>query len=97
MQARDEPLLPGSAGVPPEGWKDRLKAYRPGQKAKLLIARRERILHLPVTFGEEPRLKWNLEPDPAATAEQKAHLAAWTRSVGPMPAVTEEKNLPALR
>ena len=86
----DEILAVDDYRVPPEGWKDRLKAYRPGQKATLLIARRERILHLPVTFGEEPRLKWKLEPDPAATAEQKAHLEAWTRSAGPAPAAEEK-------
>jgi predicted metalloprotease with PDZ domain len=83
----DEILALDDYRIPPEGWKDRLKAYRPGQKATLLIARRERILLLPVTFGEEPRLKWKLEPDPAATTEQKAHLEAWTRSAGPVPAV----------
>ena len=75
----DEILAVDDYRIPPESWKDRLKAYRPGQEATLLIARRERILHLPVTFGEEPRLKWKLEPDPAATAEQRAHLEAWTR------------------
>lgn len=76
----DEILAIDDYRVPPDGWKERLKAFRPGQKATLLVARRERILHLPVTFGEEPRQTWKLEADPAATAEQKARLEAWTRS-----------------
>ncbi|HEX3130240.1 MAG TPA: PDZ domain-containing protein, partial [Thermoanaerobaculia bacterium] len=77
----DEILGLGDYRVPPEGWNERLKAYRPGQKETLLVARRERLMRLPVVFGEKPRLRWKLEPDPAATPEQRAHLEDWLRGV----------------
>jgi predicted metalloprotease with PDZ domain len=72
----DEILAIGDYRVPPDGWKKRLKAYRPGEPASLLVARRERLLRLPVVFGEKPRSR-KLEVAPGATPEQKARLAAW--------------------
>jgi predicted metalloprotease with PDZ domain len=79
----DELIAVGDYRVPPDGWKDRLKAYRPGQKDSLLVARRERLVRLPVVFGEEPRLVWKLEPDPEATVEQRARLEDWLRGSEP--------------
>jgi predicted metalloprotease with PDZ domain len=82
LNAGDEILAIGDYRVPitADGWKERLKSYPPGTQDELLVARRERLLHLPVTFGEEPHLAWKLEVDPKASPEQKAHLEAWTRS-----------------
>ena len=37
-------------------------------KASLLVARRDRLIRLPVTFGEKPRRVWKLEARPDATA-----------------------------
>jgi predicted metalloprotease with PDZ domain len=79
----DELIALGDYRVPPEGWKERLKAYRPGQKESLLVARRELLLRLPVVFGPKPRLQWKLEADPAASPEARAHLDAWLRSSAP--------------
>jgi predicted metalloprotease with PDZ domain len=79
INAGDEILAIDDYRVPPEGFRDRLKAYRPGDKATLLVARRERLTRLPVIFGEKPPRKWRLEPDPKATPEQKQHLADWLR------------------
>ncbi len=86
----DELIAVGDYRVPPEGWKDRLKAYRPGQKDALLLARRERLMRLPVVFGEEPRLVWKLEPDPAATVEQRARFEDWLRGSEPEVRAAEE-------
>ncbi|MFL6289592.1 MAG: M61 family metallopeptidase [Thermoanaerobaculia bacterium] len=79
----DELIALGEYRVPPEGWKDRLKAYRPGQKDSLLVARRERLMRLPVVFGEKPKLLWKLEPDPEATVEQRGRLEDWLRGSEP--------------
>ncbi len=79
LNVGDEILAIGDYRVPPDGWSERLKAYRPGERATLLLARRERLTRLAVTFGEKPARRWKLEVDPKATAEQKAHLAAWLR------------------
>jgi predicted metalloprotease with PDZ domain len=82
LNAGDEILAIGDYRVPgtADGWKERLKSYPPGTQDELLVARRDKLLRLPVTFGEEPHLAWKLEADPQATPEQKAHLEAWERS-----------------
>jgi predicted metalloprotease with PDZ domain len=82
LNVGDEILAVGDYRTPPtiDGWKERLKAYPPGQRDSLLVARRDRLLRLPVTFGEEPRLAWKLEEDPQATPDQQKHLADWLRS-----------------
>ncbi|MFL6197449.1 MAG: M61 family metallopeptidase [Thermoanaerobaculia bacterium] len=72
----DELLAIDDDRIPPDGLENRLKLYRPGQKAMLLVARRDRLVRLPVTFGEKP-LPRKLEVAPNATAQQKAHLEAW--------------------
>jgi predicted metalloprotease with PDZ domain len=77
LNVGDEILAIGDYRVPPDGLEARLKQYRPKEKTTLLVARRERLTRLPVTFGEKPRPRWKLEPLPNATAEQKAHLDAW--------------------
>ena len=77
LNVGDEILAIGDYRVPPEGLDDRLKAYRPGEKAVLLVARRDRLVQLPVTFGEKPKSLWKLEPLPTATPEQQARLTAW--------------------
>ncbi len=87
LNTGDEILGLGDFRVPPEGLADRLKAYRPGDRETLLVARRGRLVRLPVTFGEKPRLRWRLEVSPQATPEQKAHLEAWLGPEAPEPAV----------
>lgn len=77
LNVGDEILALGGYRIPPDGLADRLKAYRPGEQSMLLVARRERIVEIPVTLGEKPRNRWKLEPAPKATAEQQARLTAW--------------------
>jgi predicted metalloprotease with PDZ domain len=91
----DELLAIGNYRIPPEGLENRLKAYRPGEKANLLVARRERLTSLPVTFGEKPKNLWKLEVRPDATPEQKAHLAAWLGEKG-MPVEEKEEEISAV-
>jgi predicted metalloprotease with PDZ domain len=82
LNVGDEILAVGDYRVPAtaDAWKERLKSYPPGTQDTLLVARRDRLVRLPVTFGQEPRLAWKLEADPKATPEQQAHLEAWLRS-----------------
>lgn len=79
----DEILAIGDYRVPPDGLRERLAAYRSGEERTLLVARRERLERLPVVFGQRPRLRFRLEPDPAATPTQRAHRAAWLRPSAP--------------
>jgi predicted metalloprotease with PDZ domain len=73
----DEILAIDDYRVPSEGLEGRLKFYRPGEKASLLVARRDLLVRLPVTLGEKPKAAWKLEARPDATPAQKAHLEAW--------------------
>ena len=93
VNVEDEILAIDNYRVPPDGIENRLKSYRPGEKATLLVARRERLTRLPVTFGEKPKLRWKLEARPDATSEQKARLAAWLADAG-SPAEKEEEKEP---
>ncbi|HEX4964500.1 MAG TPA: PDZ domain-containing protein [Thermoanaerobaculia bacterium] len=77
LNVGDEILAIGDYRVAPDGLENRLKNYRPGEKNTLLVARREKLTRLPVTFGEKPKPMWKLEVLPNATEEQKAHLEGW--------------------
>ena len=76
----DELLAVDDFRIAPDKLDERLEAYRPGEKASLLVARRERLVRLPATFGDKPKNKWKLAEAPEATPEQKAHLDAWLKS-----------------
>lgn len=77
LNVEDEILALDGYRVPPAGWVERFRSFRPGQPAELTVARRERLLVLPVVFGDEPRRPTRLEVDPSATAGQTALLADW--------------------
>jgi len=99
LNVDDEILAIGDYRIPPEGLETRLKYYRPGEKVELLVARRDRLTRLPVTFGRKPAARWTLEVLPNATAEQKAHLAAWLgeKDAQASPEKAEEKMPAAVR
>jgi len=56
---------------------NRLDQYRPGDKVVLLVARREQLLRLPLTFGTEPGRAWRLEVNPSATDAQQSSRGRW--------------------
>jgi len=71
LNVEDEILAINGFRVRAEQLAPRLDQYRPGEKATLLVARRDQILTLETQFGTEPPRQWRLEVDPAAdTAEQ---------------------------
>lgn len=84
ITVEDEILALDGYRVPPRELDDRLKAYRPGDEAMLTVARRERLMELPVTFGEKPK-DLKIEVDPEATEQQTARLKAWLAGGGPHP------------
>ena len=73
----DEILAIDDYRVLPQHWETRLAHYRPGEQATVLVARRDRLQRLAVTFGTEPPRYWQLEVHPDATAAQRTRLAAW--------------------
>jgi predicted metalloprotease with PDZ domain len=56
---------------------NRLEQYRPGDKVTLLIARREQLLRIELTFGSEPARAWRLEVNPSATDAQQSSRGRW--------------------
>jgi predicted metalloprotease with PDZ domain len=58
----------------------RLEQHAPGARVSLLVARRDQLIRVPVTLGNEPGDVWDLGVDPAATEAQRARLAAWLQS-----------------
>ncbi len=77
LNVGDEILAFGDYRVPADGLRERLKCFRPGAAETLLVARRERLVRLPVVFGSTPNGDYRLSLDPRATPEQRCHLDAW--------------------
>lgn len=78
LAVEDELLAFDDFRVPPQELEERLKAYEPGEEVELLVARRERLLRLPLTFGETPdKERWKLGVPPEVTEAQTARLTAW--------------------
>lgn len=77
LSLNDEILALGGRSMPPEGPGSLLRAFRPGEQVDIVVARRKRVLSLPVVLGERSRAPWRLavagNPDPA----QRRHLADW--------------------
>ena len=57
----------------------RLEQYSPGTKVSVLVARREQLVELDLTFGVEPARLWRLEVDPIATPAQASQLTGWLK------------------
>ncbi|HEX2253954.1 MAG TPA: PDZ domain-containing protein [Thermoanaerobaculia bacterium] len=85
LNAEDEILAFDDYRVPPTALDKRLEAYRPGDEVALLVARRERLLRLPVTLGAKPK-ETKLAVDPKATDEQQARRRDWLAAAAPTPA-----------
>jgi len=58
---------------------NRLEQYKTGDKVSVLVARREQLVRIPMTFGAEPQKAWRLETNPAASDAQRRLLDAWLR------------------
>ena len=73
----DEILAIGDYRVRPEQWERRLDQYPPTTQATLLVARRDELMRLDVTFGQEAGNAWRLAPRVAPSAAQLAARTAW--------------------
>ncbi len=77
LNVDDEIVAIGEFRVPADKFAKRLENYMPGEMVSLLVARREKLLRVEVTFGEDPGKPWKLEIRPDADGEQRRHLEAW--------------------
>jgi predicted metalloprotease with PDZ domain len=77
LNVEDEIIAIGDRRVNANLWPQLGEYFPADETVEMLVSRRGKLVKLPVTFGEEPRSSWRLEPDPGATSVQKAALAKW--------------------
>lgn len=77
LNVGDELIAVGELRIPPEGWSKRLGLFQPGDKVSLLVARREQLRRIDVTFGEEPKSVWKLEIAPDVSEDQSRTRKNW--------------------
>jgi predicted metalloprotease with PDZ domain len=78
LNVDDEIVGIGDFRVRADQFTQRLDNYRPGDKVSILVARRERLQRVELTFGEEPK-RWQLEVRPDASEAQKERMEKWER------------------
>ena len=76
LSAEDEIVAIDDFRVRPDQITQRLENYKPGDQVTILVSRRERLMRIPLTLGEEPK-KWQLEIRTDATEAQKRNLEKW--------------------
>jgi predicted metalloprotease with PDZ domain len=57
----------------------RLDQYKPGDRVKLLVARRDQLRTLELAFSTEPPRQWRLEVNPAATETAQRYRQRWLK------------------
>ena len=77
LNVDDEILAIGDFRVRADRLDNRLEQYRPGDRVTLLVARREQLVRLDVTFGAEPPRAWRLEVNPSAQDGQQSTRQKW--------------------
>lgn len=76
LNVDDEIIAINDVRVRPDQISQHLENYRPGDKVSILIARRDVLIRLDLTLGNEPK-RWQLEIRPDATDSQKRNLESW--------------------
>ena len=79
LNVDDEILAIDDFRVRADRLENRLEQYTSGDKVTVLVARREQLVRIPVTFGAEPQKGWRLEVKPSATDAQRRLLDSWLR------------------
>jgi predicted metalloprotease with PDZ domain len=72
LDTGDEIVAFADFRVRPSEWENQLANYQPGDQLPLLIARRGRLLRVPVTLGRAPANSWTLE-----AAAPSPHRDTW--------------------
>ena len=77
LNVDDEILAIDGVRVRADGLSARLELFKAGDRITVLVARRERLIEIPVTLGPDGRRPWRLEVRPDATADQRGRLSRW--------------------
>lgn len=80
LNVEDEILAIGDRRISATFWPHLGEYFRPGDTAELLVARRGKLLRLPVTFGKEPVSSWRIEIAPDQSPAQRTSLDLWLSS-----------------
>ena len=83
LYAEDEIVAEDGFRVDKGALWDRLQERGPGGALRLTVFRRDELIEVPLTLGEPPQDTIWLEPDPAATPEQRAAFTAWCGAAFP--------------
>jgi predicted metalloprotease with PDZ domain len=83
LNVDDEILAIDEFRVRADRFENRLEQYKSGDKVSVLVARREQLVRIPMTFGVEPQKAWRLEVNPSATEAQRRLLDGWLRGESP--------------
>src|SRR5262245_15754014 len=79
LNVDDEILAIDEFRVRVDRLENRLEQYKTGDKVSVLVARREQLVRIPMTFDAEPQKAWRLEVNPAASDAQRRLFDAWLR------------------
>jgi len=77
LNVDDEIVAIDDFRVRPDQLDARMEQYVAGDRVSMLVARRDRLTRLDLTLGAEPSKSWQIEPDQAATPEQRAGMDFW--------------------
>jgi predicted metalloprotease with PDZ domain len=77
MSVDDEILAIDDFRVRADQLSQRLENYDPGMRVSVLLARRDKLIRIEMTLGEEPGRAWQLEVRPEPAAAQKRNLKNW--------------------
>jgi predicted metalloprotease with PDZ domain len=77
LNVDDEVLAIDGIRVRADRLDERLEQYRPGDRVDVLLARRDRVMHLDLVLAEEPHQAWRLAIAPAISDSQRAQLTRW--------------------
>jgi predicted metalloprotease with PDZ domain len=77
LNVDDEILAIDDFRVRADRFEGRLDQYKPGDRVSILVARREQLRKIDVTFGSEPPRNWRLDVSPSATPAQVERLSRY--------------------
>jgi predicted metalloprotease with PDZ domain len=83
INARDEILAVDGLRVDADQWERQLEARRPGDRARILVARLGRLRTHSVTFGSRPAKPPKVARVPKPTRAQRAVYSSWLKSPWP--------------
>jgi predicted metalloprotease with PDZ domain len=79
LNVDDEIIAIDDFRVRAEQLPQRLDQYKPGDRVRLLVARRDQLITHELVLGAEPARQWRVEPDPAATETRQRQRDRWLK------------------